>query len=700
MSKYLSRYTGTAIDSAVDKIQSMEKYVFPITDGTSYIINANKSNAGKNYGDTNYSGTYIKNTFITMTNDTETRWHCTLSDESGNTQEFLCPNYGSCTVKIEFDCTMLTVYSSLYPIIGTVSVAPLIDYLRDYSDHQLDFTSRLYGINKTIEAASADDGNTDHGYIRVDGYFCKGQVISFENLNDQISNNLTLQFNSAEGDVIMERSVPVGESSNIIIETDNVDHLSVYSNAFPIKCRIYSPSLDSTVAQFLLDNSDTRAVLESRLYGINRTIEASQADNGNTDHGRIRIDGYFCKGQIYTLENLNDQITNNITFEFNSAEDETVKTVVVHLGETKSVTIDDGSIRYINIYTNAFPIKCRIYSQSLDELITQQFSTDIVSLNKNIMPLLNNALKTVGITVPVPFCLLHFSDIHGDSKNLKRIVDMGNYLVDYIDDIICTGDLVNDEYGATNMNFWNSVEGAENILICIGNHDVHEHGNPDYSSDEIGQAATYDMYIEPYVNNWDVENTGSYTFYYKDYSDKQIRLITLNYLLTGTEMQYQLLWLNGLLEEANTLGYTVVIAEHAPPNNSTKIECSFTTHNKTWDYNQFPADYQDIVQNFIDGGGKFACYLCGHSHWDLISYNQSYPDQIFVTVTCAFVPGRTNMSNDMYRVNNDKSQDAANLTIIDVNTKTIKLIRIGADRDIYLRAREYVTISYENKEII
>ena len=50
--------------------------------------------------------------------------------------------------------------------------------------------------------------------------------------------------------------------------------------------------------------------------------------------------------------------------------------------------------------------------------------------------------------------------------------------------------------------------------------------------------------------------------------------------------------------------------------------------------------YQATVQDFIDGGGNFVCWLCGHKHADYIVYHPTYPKQVFIGVGGALFTAR------------------------------------------------------------
>lgn len=365
-------------------------------------------------------------------------------------------------------------------------------------------------------------------------------------------------------------------------------------------------------------------------------------------------------------------------------------------GQYLAVEINSESGELSEAELQVYSIKAEDAQTELDKLdyIT---ATDIVSLNHDLPMRIAEGNKPLMNATTYPLKLLHFSDIHGDATNLQRIVDLKNHLGAKIDDTICTGDMVYNNYSATCMDFWDGVDGAENILMVVGNHELAD-GQHGYGSDQIGQTLAYEKYISPYVSNWNVTLAGSnLTYWVKDYAARKVRLIGLNYLLTGDELTAQNTWLAERLSEAKAAGYAVVIAEHCPGNAFTNIDCGFSVIGYPWTYNEFPVSIQETVQTFIDGGGEFACYLCGHSHRDYVGYNSNFPNQLFIVVTCAF-PNAT--SNDMYRAVGTKAQDAANIVFVDTVTKTVKLVRVGADTDCYLRGRNLFSIKYTDKTVI
>ncbi len=303
-----------------------------------------------------------------------------------------------------------------------------------------------------------------------------------------------------------------------------------------------------------------------------------------------------------------------------------------------------------------------------------------------------------------PFMLLHFSDIHSDVSSLARIQVVKDYLGDRVDDTICTGDMYARNWTVNDMGFWSECDGK--ILTCIGNHEVLQFGEVSYAI-QPSEEELYNCFFAPYIDSWNVTNhPEGKLYYYKDYADKHIRLIVLNALYPDMEsVTAQNDWLAAALADAKDKEYTVVVAHHYYPNRAQKIPCTFSANLN------FPfgtADpkychnlglYHETIQQFIDAGGDFACILCGHKHTDYIAYHPDYPAQLCIGVGSALCP--TNVFNDergvgcdSHRINGEQSQDCMNVMAIDTVAKTIRIVRIGANMDIYMRSRKTLMLDY------
>ena len=305
-----------------------------------------------------------------------------------------------------------------------------------------------------------------------------------------------------------------------------------------------------------------------------------------------------------------------------------------------------------------------------------------------------------------PVVLLHFSDLHGNAENLKRIVEFKNHYSDYINDAIGSGDLVRDTL-ADDWTFWNAA-GAEDILQTTGNHEYYVSA-PNYS-----WATTQQVYNKFFgnINNWGVTGHPSGTcYYYKDYAAQNLRLIVLDSLINDAS---QNAWVQSLLEDVlnNHPTYHVVFFCHTAPFYKQSLDTSFCTlsnwdsyiaGNQSYAFRVYMNAIAGYVDTFIAEGGKFVGWICGHTHRDFFSKLTDYPNQLFVSVGCA-----TDMSDwtalkngtDMFRESYTKSMDLFNIVTIDTANSRLKLKRIGADIDRDLRKKVALVYDYENREII
>ncbi len=301
---------------------------------------------------------------------------------------------------------------------------------------------------------------------------------------------------------------------------------------------------------------------------------------------------------------------------------------------------------------------------------------------------------TQGIT---PLVLLHFSDLHGSERELKRIVEYRKAYNNYIDDVIDTGDNVPLE-ASEGVDFFDSVEGAENILNTIGNHDSRANG--EWTG--YGAVASYEQYIKPYVENWGVtqpENAeeNGYNYYYKDYADAKVRLIVLDCMFWDSTEKT---WLESVLADAKTEGLAVVVCSHYPGGNVTRFNTPWASLQYADVSQTTDPEAATAISEFIEGGGEFVCWLSGHTHYDFVGKLTDFPEQVNITIDCANeLAGNTGYS-DIERVVGTRSQDLFNIVAVDTFRKLIKVFRVGADRDSWMRHRGDLCIKYDTQEVL
>ena len=301
--------------------------------------------------------------------------------------------------------------------------------------------------------------------------------------------------------------------------------------------------------------------------------------------------------------------------------------------------------------------------------------------------------------------LLHFSDIHADTAALARIVAAGDALGSLVNDMICTGDLVQNYATGSIASWWNPK-----VLTAIGNHDsCLSYSSPiDWNGVSMSNRDAY--YIAPFESNWGVTHTSGTSYYYKDYSTQKVRLIVLDAMLymsdsMATEAAAQTSWLEGLLASAITGNLHVVIALHAPKLFSPVVPCSFSKYGASVvDTTATMCTISDTIISAVAAakasGLKFVGYICGHTHQDYINDILGDGSQYAYCVTCAAVAqtGQWMPYSDIFR---DSTLDAFNLVTIDTAHTTVAIVRGGgANIDEEMRPRETISINYGTGEVI
>lgn len=307
----------------------------------------------------------------------------------------------------------------------------------------------------------------------------------------------------------------------------------------------------------------------------------------------------------------------------------------------------------------------------------------------------------------------HFSDIHGDAKEMEYIVNLANKWHDdgTLDLVINSGDtcLGNDQddylWYHTLINKCNV-----DVLASVGNHDSFgdKNGND--------QRLAYNNIIAPTVAKCSgaIQPDGASTSYipcfYKDYG---IRVISIYTTYKKTE---QLDWLRTVLADAISNSKPVILVNHVPfsggPNGIGKIYWnnlsnflddspnSFTEPiTWAWGYDT-PIDntFVEAVKEFIDNGGEFICWLSGHLHGDYfvdVKDHELYGYQPTINITSArayYTP--------MIKIDGEYSRHSFNYVSVDTNNKTISIMRIGCHFGNYHRHRHVLIYSYREHRII
>ena len=300
--------------------------------------------------------------------------------------------------------------------------------------------------------------------------------------------------------------------------------------------------------------------------------------------------------------------------------------------------------------------------------------------------------------------LLHFSDIHADRNALKQISEAIDNYDSNIDGSICTGDIVANSYGSIS-SWWNNK-----IMTCIGNHDSASYSSGTYDWTYLPMSERSALYIEPFEAFWGVNHEQGTSYYYKDFTNKKVRLIVIDTMLymsdsTSSEASAQTVWLQTLLNTAKENGYHVIIATHAPNGLAKSMECSFSKYHTSERVMPIekdctlPNSIVDTVKTAIDGGLHFVGYICGHTHQDDIWVCAGDSRQLMYCIATSNVENINQWKNtDLWHGENC---NAYNLVTINTSTKTLCLIRGGgANADKFVRERKMICFDYANAKLI
>lgn len=308
-----------------------------------------------------------------------------------------------------------------------------------------------------------------------------------------------------------------------------------------------------------------------------------------------------------------------------------------------------------------------------------------------------------------PCVLLHFSDLHGYTGALNRILEFDETFSQYIDDMIHTGDTANNNFGDPNR--FQDLDDAY-VLNVIGNHDYWVSGA--WSSRVIAeQTQVYEKYIKPFADYHDSELNGSgitqpedaesigLCYYYKDYTESKLRLIVLDCMYWDEDENT---WFASVLEGARTLGYSVLCADHYCPHSSwtPMRECTFQSvvagiNTSDTDSILAPAAAATL-QAAIDNGLQFVCWIFGHHHRDQFGYLADYPIQFAMAVDKA--ANNESHERDSKRMTTGRTVDCFNIITIDTTCKIMSVMRIGNNRDKFMRQKNYLVFDYANGKII
>lgn len=333
-----------------------------------------------------------------------------------------------------------------------------------------------------------------------------------------------------------------------------------------------------------------------------------------------------------------------------------------------------------------------------------------VSIPGNIRTTENN-LKIANLLRFGNFSFDFFSDVHSSAKNANNVVT--HAIRNAVNVVINGGDTVNQFLSDPNDSFtWYADminSSTVDILSAVGNHDV-------WKGATFTPAPATDVYnaiIAPIIAKFtgivqpQDAATNGLCYYYKDYST--VRVIIINAMDGDSTVRAwdaaQATWFESVLNDAKTNNKHVIVCNHpAYPKN---IAIRHTKSNWTsWmDYTDPNADAIvsalgpiELVQDFIDAGGKFICWLTGHEHVDNLLTATGYEEQLMVNIASAKYVNHPD--GIAYSDENSPYYDCFNFGAVDTTHGILKIMRIGWDRDSSMKVRDTLGYNYFTHEVI
>lgn len=306
--------------------------------------------------------------------------------------------------------------------------------------------------------------------------------------------------------------------------------------------------------------------------------------------------------------------------------------------------VSDGTLEHISQYITSVTLPV---VDDFNDFNISSFVDYKTSAFRNYERILNQAVYTNNTTRSLR--LLHFTDPHSDIQSFDDIVEVRNILNKYLDDILCTGDVVYAHWNSLTTTDttvgnaathgykpWVESEAARQSLFVLGNHDCATKTTTEYDQEEGGTAWNgkgkdwgYETYFEPFAEGLGVVQPDGVNdptspnyhacYWHKDYTAQKVRLIGLDcmnhydglldennqpvagsWVKHGTTEQED--WLRARLADTldstnDAYGFSVVICCHYPLN-------AFNGNlNEVWNETTHKFDY-----NHSENGG----YLMNH----------------------------------------------------------------------------------------
>ncbi len=337
------------------------------------------------------------------------------------------------------------------------------------------------------------------------------------------------------------------------------------------------------------------------------------------------------------------------------------------------------------------------------------------------------------------FAMLCITDVHHQAERIETCIKYLNGL-EAVDCGCCLGD-INGRFSQKISWYVDALRNSTKPFYTVkGNHEIGTGGSRQKGATT---EAIFNKYIKPVSNQIGIPNLKK-SYYRVDWEQYGVTLIALDgylppqktdkkgeFIYTGVLPyfgQEQISWLINELGKIPS-GNSLVIMLHDVDFRTASIKNTFTQGKIGAGYStdKNPYGQDGVVLDIIEawrlgsrfektyvpkestglaetirvkcdytsrGKGDFVCWIAGHRHRDLVSRSKKYPAQLVLRFACA-VHGALSRYSDLVRTPNTRAVDVMTVLVVDKVSRSIKLVRIGADITYDLKERKMASIKWD-----
>lgn len=511
------------------------------------------------------------------------------------------------------------------------------------------------------------------------------------------------------------------------IDANHIILLASVSGKFDIKS---SPLLDRWIVKTLSETKNQISDLQDKLSEVSQPYKFTNngifmSVNGTNnvtlnDDGSITINkngfNLYLNGKKYEIvgntdKNLKYIYTSGQSSSYHYIDPSKLKNGVTNWDEVTDLFSNSAFIQPMPLLTawygtDPYPQPVGLLASGVARLLGNK------ALDANTSKKDSDTINICNAAHNSDFKCIFFTDTHGSSDNVKKMIGNANKLGEsYIDCLINGGDTIN-RFNSEGLDWYDKLvkDSKQPVFNCVGNHDAW--GTDYYNWDT--NKNIYDLITAKVKENVPTivqPNDVSSRFANYYYWDKgNVRIIVICSMQLGESNDYyyddvQNTWLGMVLSDARSNSKAVIIVNHCPfsPTDCHEIESDWSSE-YTW-----TKDMQDtmhmtdkiptLVDSFIDNGGIFICYLTGHSHVDYLMTSVKHPRQFcFTSTSNAYNNHGADAKNDMDK--NSYYSQAYNYIGVDLTHSVIKVQRIGLNTNAWMQEHNSFCWDFKNHKLV